>query len=375
MIVMVNQNFEEKNIPPEEEGLIIIGKMASGIMHDVNNILTTIQGYATLLMLNSKDDQTKQYIDTIQKCVADGKEIVKRIRKLNIKNEYKLDNINIKEQIESVIMMTKPIWYNDAIARGKKINVIFNGDDSLYTKCCENELREALINIIINSVDAIEKSGNIVIDLYEKNSMAAIEITDTGCGVDNEIVEMVFEPFFTTKGEIGNGLGLSMVRELIEKMDGTIDFRSIKGSGSNITIKLPLNEGKQMKEIEINNKMLERELKVLVVDDQIEVGEVIKEMIMALGNIKAYAASSSRKAFDMIKAESYDLVVTDMVMPEINGERLIKMSRKLHPDCKYVIMTGCVKDEKNIDDTDADYVLSKPFTIEEIKEMIFKLYV
>jgi CheY-like chemotaxis protein len=357
---MIDQSFKEKNIPPEEEGLIIIGKMASGIMHDVNNILTTIQGYTTLLMLNSKDNQTKQYIEIIQKCVSDGKEIVKRIRKLNIKTKYKVENVNVKEQIESVILMTKPIWHNDAIAMGKSITVIFNGDDSLYVNCNENELREALINIIINSADAIEKNGNIVIDLYKEDSMVVVEIIDTGCGIDQEIVEMVFEPFFTTKGERGNGLGLSMVRELIEKMNGTIHFKSAKGFGSSVIIKLPISEKKQREKIEPNSSRLEKELKVLVVDDQAEVGEVIKEMIIALGNIKASMTSSSGKAFEMMKTESYDLVITDMVMPEINGGELVKMAKKMYPNSKYVIMTGCIKDEKCIEDTGVDYILNKP---------------
>jgi CheY-like chemotaxis protein len=186
---------------------------------------------------------------------------------------------------------------------------------------------------------------------------------------------MVFEPFFTTKGERGNGLGLSMVRELIEKMNGTIHFKSAKGIGSSVIIKLPISEKKQREKIEPNSSRLEKELKVLVVDDQAEVGEVIKEMIIALGNIKASMTSSSGKAFEMMKTESYDLVITDMVMPEINGGELVKIAKKMYPNSKYVIMTGCVKDEKCIEDTGADYILNKPFTIEEILDMLLELYI
>jgi len=377
MIVMVDQGLEKKNIPPEEERLIVLGKMASGIMHDVNNILTTIQGYTTLLMLRNKDDQSRQYIDIIQKCVFDGREIIKRIKRLNIKSKCNVVNINLKEQIDFVIMMTKPIWYNDAIAIGKSINVAFNSEGNLYVKCNENELREILINIIINSVDAIEKSGDIIINLYKKDSMAVIEVNDTGCGVDPDQVDKVFDAFFTTKGEDGNGIGLSVARDLIEKMDGTIEFKSVKGSGSSVIIKLPISDIEQNDEIQCINKENQKELKVLIIDDQLEVGEVIKEMIMAIGNIKASTAFNSSTAFEMMKKENYDLVITDMVMPDINGRELIRITKKMYPNSKYVIMTGSIKDDECIqkNDYDYDYVLHKPFTLEEMKEMIHKLYI
>lgn len=377
MIVMVDQGLEKKNIPPEEERLIVLGKMASGIMHDVNNILTTIQGYTTLLMLRNKDDQSRQYIDIIQKCVFDGREIIKRIKRLNIKSKCNVLNINLKEQIDFVIMMTKPIWYNDAIAIGKSINVAFNSEGNLYVKCNENELREILINIIINSVDAIEKSGDIIINLYKKDSMAVIEVNDTGCGVDPDQVDKVFDAFFTTKGEDGNGIGLSVARDLIEKMDGTIEFKSVKGSGSSVIIKLPISDIEQNDEIQCINKENQKELKVLIIDDQLEVGEVIKEMIMAIGNIKASTAFNSSTAFEMMKKENYDLVITDMVMPDINGRELIRIAKKMYPNSKYVIMTGSIKDDECIqkNDYDYDYVLHKPFTLEEMKEMIHKLYI
>lgn len=374
MIVMVDQGLEKKSYLPEEERLIVLGKMASGIMHDVNNILATIQGYSTLLMLRNKDDQCKQYLDIIQKCVCDGREIIKRIKRLNIKSKYKVGNISLKEQIEFVIMMTKPIWYNDAIAIGKSINVVFNSEDNLYANCNENELREILINIIINSVDAIEKSGSIIINLYKKDSMAVIEVNDTGCGLDQDEVDKVFDPFFTTKGDEDNGIGLSVAKELIEKMDGTIEFKSKKGSGSSVIIKLPISDVKQNKKTGLINNKNQKELKVLIVDDQLEVGEVIKEMIMAIGNIKAYTVFNSSTAFEMMKKESYDLIITDMVMPDLNGRELIRIARKMYPKSKYVIMTGYVKDDECIQKNDADYVLHKPFTLEEMQEMLHKLY-
>lgn len=375
MIVMVDKGIEKENLPPEKERLIILGKLASGIMHDINNILATIQGYATLLMLRNKDDQSKQYLDIIQRCVCDGREIIKRIKKINIKADYNVEIINIKEQIETAIMMTRPIWYNDAISMGKSINVVFNRDDNIYIKCNENEFREIMVNIIINSVDAIKESGNIIIDLYKKDSMAVIEVNDTGCGIDQDLIEKIFDPFFTTKGDKGTGLGLSVVKELVEKMNGTIEFKSIKGYGSSVIIKLPISEEiNKNQKTSPSNKRNERDLNILIVDDQAEVGEVIKEMIMALGNIKASLALNSGMAFDMMKKESYDLIITDMVMPKINGVELIRMAKKIYPNSKYVIMTGYVKDDEYIKDNAADYILNKPFTLEEIQEMIYKLY-
>lgn len=374
MIVMVDQGLEKKSFQPEDEKLIALGKMARGIMHDVNNILATIQGYTTLLMLRNKDDQSKQYIDIIQKCVCDGREIVKRIKRFNIKSKCEVGNINLKEQIEFVIMMTKPIWYSDAIAAGKSINVVFNSDDNLYANCNENELREILINIIINSVEAIEKSGSIIINLYKKDSMAVIEVNDTGCGLDQDEVDKVFDEVFTTKDAEGHGIGLSVAKELIEIMDGTVEFKSKKGYGSSVIIKLPASNIKQNPKKRLINNITQKELKVLIVDDQFEVGEVIKEMIMAIGNIKADTAFNSSTAFEMMKKESYDLVLADMVMPDINGRELIRIAKRMYPSSKYVIMTGCIKDDEWIQKNDADYVLNKPFTLEEMQEMLCKLY-
>ena len=375
MIMMMNESFEEKVLSPKEEGLVIIGKMASGIMHDVNNVFTTIQGYVTLLKIINIDDQAKEYVEVIQKCILDGKEIINRLRKLNVNKKYTVTDINIYEQITSVIKMTKPIWHDDALVIGKKISLSFDGDESIYIYGNENELREALINIVMNSVDAIDKEGKIEIKSFKNQTDAVIAISDTGCGIERGVIDKIFEPFFTTKGEMGNGLGLSMVKEIIDRMNGTINVNSEIGKGTTIFIKLPLCE-KQIKEKPerfINE--LARELRVLIVDDQKEVREVIKEMVMTLKNISAYTASSCSMAFLMMKKEKYDLIISDMIMPDINGIEFIKLGKELYPETKYVLMTGCISNEEPKGNVMADYVLHKPFTIEEIRDMLWELYI
>lgn len=373
MIVMTDCGVEEKNLSPEQEGLILIGKMASGIMHDVNNILTTIQGYSTLMMLQNKDGEVKEYVEVIQRCVSDGKEIVNRIKKLSKKKDYIIENIEVKEQIDSVVKLTKPIWHNSAIAMGKNIDVVVKCNENIYVKGNENELREALMNLIMNAIDAIEDNGTIYIKSYIKDSMAVIEVVDTGCGMNEDTVSRIFEPFFSTKGEKGNGLGLSMVKEIIERMEGNIHVKSKEGEGSSMVIDIPVSAYKKCKSEEIRNIKLKDEIRVLILDDQQEVGSIIRDMIIMLSNVKAEAVTGYKQALDMMNVGEFDLLITDMIMPEINGIDFIRIVRKAYPKIKCAIMTGFTDNEGYIFDNRADYILHKPFTLEELQEMIASL--
>ncbi len=356
------------------EKIKIISTLTSGIVHDINNVLTVIVGYTDIILSKDSCVDCRKEIEIIKKIALDGAEIAKRVKNFAKTKEEGKKLFNIWESIETSIMITKPLWNNQAKIQGKNITFKYTIGLPIFTYGNESEFREALVNMIFNAIDAIQENGFIQIDVYKNESKATISIVDSGSGMTEETRNKIFTPFFTTKKENGSGIGLSTTYKTITEMGGKIEVESIIDRGTEFKIILPIFDEKVDAKTE-NKKLVHKyNQNVLIIDDQLEICSVVKEMLSKIIDGKIETCTKGKDALNLIKDNNYDIVITDIGIPDINGIELIKYIKNTKPGTQVIVMTGWngfIDKEK---ENKPDYILSKPFTMEDLELGISKVY-
>lgn len=219
----------------EIENLAMVGEMSAEIVHEINNLLTIIYGYTQLLMQEiNQQSITSKYANIIEKEIRKCKNITQNILELT-KNKIEIEDVNLNELISNLVEFLQESKIAQNIEFSLKLT-----EEPIIIKCNFNHLHQAILNILINSVQSIKTSGSITIETKKEKDSVIIDIKDTGCGIPQEIIEKVKDPFFTTK-EKGTGLGLHLTTKIVNKYGGTFDIKSKVGEGSEFIIKLPLS--------------------------------------------------------------------------------------------------------------------------------------
>jgi CheY-like chemotaxis protein len=238
------------------------------------------------------------------------------------------------------------------------------------------ELREVLVNMIYNAIDAMPSGGEIRMSSQEANGRVVLTITDSGTGMTPEVKSRLFDPFFTTKGKGGTGMGMAVSFGIIRRHNGSIDVESEPGRGTTFRISLPIdkeaqtNSGTQATQLDSSN--LEDKTTVLVVDDEKAVREVLREALEAEG-CEVLIAESGEMALNIYDARNgkIDIVFTDIGMPEMSGWELAREIRKRSKTVPLAIVSGWA-DAISCDARQAikaDWVVSKPFDIGTIAQI------
>ena len=216
-----------------------IGEMAAGIAHDFNNILATIGAHCQILSKEAPEGSSmREHIDAIEMAVRDGSSIVKRLRHLGGDRSDAVEEVDVSKLAKDVVLMTKPKWHHEVQQRGRNIQLKTEFQECPPVLINGSDLREVLVNLIFNAVDAMPGGGTICLRTSHGDGVVRCEVEDTGIGMDSEIVKRVFDPFFTTKGQ-GTGLGLSISYAIIRQYGGDIHVESQPGKGTKFTVELP----------------------------------------------------------------------------------------------------------------------------------------
>jgi len=357
-----------------------LGEMASSVAHDFNNSLQSILGNLELIIYDKEiSNDNLKILKTIKKATIDAAERVKIVRRFNKKKEnssYKL--IDIEIIINDVIIQSRPIWKDDAEKKGVFINIERNYSKVSPVLGDSAELRSVIYNILKNSIEAMPKGGDIIFSTFEINNFVQILISDTGIGMSDEVKNKVFQPFYTTKGfELGRGLGMSGVYNIIKEHAGKVSILENTDNGVIVEILLPISKYKKenfKKNMKENNKVLKnnKKLNILWVDDE----EMIRDVGIKYINLMGYRGKTAKdgiEALNFLKEEEYDLVITDIGMPNMNGWQLINEIRKIYFDrIKVIVVTGWgsnIPDDLNR--TPPFYTnLQKPIQLKELQKII-----
>lgn len=362
-----------------------IGKLAGGIAHDFNNILSIIIGNCEILMKKiDKENTLHKNILEIYDAAKRSSDLTKKLLGFARKQTITLKTFKINEKIrESYDMFKRLIGENIEIK-------LFLDEDVGYIRFDPAQIDQILTNLCINSRDAIMDNGIITIETYNfeiddkycskhygfiPGKYFVLAISDNGCGIKEEHLNHIFEPFFTTK-EKGTGLGLSTVYGIVKQNNGFINVYSAEGKGTTFKIYFPEFKGKA--KINKEKKHIFNDLKakgetVLIVEDEESILNFCKNMLEGLG-YKVLASSKPYEAIQIAKEfkGKIDLLLTDVIMPDMNGKELEENLKKYHPKIKTLYMSGYsanIIKHNNVLDKETNFI-QKPFSSIELAEKI-----
>jgi signal transduction histidine kinase len=380
----------------QQERLRALGQMASGIAHDVNNALSPIVAYSDLLlvMLSDLPDNARHYLQTIRQSGVDISHIVARMREFYRRHSdnEQLVKVDINQTIEEVIELTRPRWRDLPQRESISIHIQPELEPNLPLLLSDpSDLRETLINLIFNAVDALPQGGTITLVTRSVNPVPGknqdaprqlqIEVRDNGIGMEENVRQRCLEPFFSTKAiRGGTGLGLAMVYGMMQRHDGLIEIDSAPGRGTCIRLTFPLrNEVSKTQPAPALPIIPNRSLRILCIDDEPQVQELLKNCLTTL-NHHVETASGGKQGVEMFRKAardnlSYEVVVTDLGMSDIDGRQVAKNIKKESPNTPVIMMTGwgAMMKEDGEAPPEVDAVVGKPPRIRELNELLLRV--
>lgn len=361
----------------QQERLRALGGMVTGVAHDFNNTLSLILGYAEMLQHECRQhpagEKFTDYAQTIITATLDAAEVVNRLREFHrpAEPDETYAPLPLNAIIEHVVAFTRPRWSAESLARGMPIEVVTELAAIPPVRGNATELREMLTNLVFNAVDAMPQGGTITLRTRPSGVRVEFSVTDTGIGMNEEVRRRCLEPFFTTKGDRGSGLGLSMVYGIVERHEGTVAIESMPGQGTTFTFTFPSDTSGAVGEAPVPVQAI-RPLRILVVDDQPVQCELISHALQRDWHT-VDVAGNGREALDLFERREYDLVITDKVMPEMNGDQLAVAVKSREPETRVIMLTGFAGGEDEEHSEFLDLVLAKPTSFAELRAAVAKV--
>jgi len=357
------------------EKLRALGEMASGVAHDFNNVLASILGRAQLLLERIHDVRLRQWLKVIERAAMDGARTVRRLQDFTgIRRDQPAVAVDLNQIIQQVLETTESTWRQESRRRGVEIEVVTDLAERLPKVAADPaELREAFTNLVLNAVDAMPKGGKLTLHTSAAEGQgtgreARVEVTDTGTGIPEHILQKIFDPFFTTKGPKGTGLGLSMAYGILARHGGRITVESEEGRGTTFRLIFPASD--QVVEAApppVAQGGSSVPLHCLVVDDEEEVAEVVADILTSAGHT-AVVSGSGQAAVERLAAERFDLVFTDLAMPGMTGWQVARAVKDKTPEVPVVMMSGFGVEvaPEELRSNGVDLVLAKPLQIRDV---------
>ncbi len=364
----------------QRERMHALGRMANGIAHDFNNALAPILGFSELLLMKpetlSDTKKVRNYVEMIHTSAKESARVVSRLREFY---RYRDDAevftpVVVNDLVLQVISLTQPHWKDQALAAGVHIDFRTEMGNVPTVPGNESELREMLVNLVFNAIDAIPKRGTITIRTEAQGRWLVITVVDDGIGMTDEVKARCMEPFFSTKEDQGTGLGLGSVHGIVRRHEGTIEIKSEAGRGCSIAVSLPLGKTETPNEEPKPVPSAEATLRILVVEDEPLVREVLS-VYLAEDHHEVVTAENGREGFEKFQAGCFDLVMTDRSMPEMNGDQLAMEIKKLRPGQPVLLLTGFgdLMTGAGEQPSGVDLVVSKPFTLTTLRNAIARV--
>jgi PAS domain S-box-containing protein len=362
-----------------------VGRLTGGVAHDFNNILAVITGYCEMAMAKAAPGQpVYSDLERIHEAALRSADIIRQLLAFSRKQAIIPRDIDLNEMVAGMLKMLQRMV-------GEGVELIWSPAANLpMIKMDPAQIDQILANLCVNGRDALDGSGTITLRTARMQLDAAycagqngiipgtyvvLTVTDNGCGIEPEVREKIFEPFFTTKGLLGTGLGLSTVYGIVKQNHGHVEVRSEPGQGATFLVYLPARDTRSLPVMEqaLESPPMGRGETVLLVEDDIAVLALGQAMLESLG-YRVLAAATPGEAMLLAKQadKRIDLLLTDVIMPTMNGKELADRLIDLRPSLKVLFMSGYAADvitEKATLGSNASF-LQKPFSIKSLADTV-----
>ena len=337
----------------QSQKLEAIGTLAGGIAHDFNNILSPLLGYSEMLMYDIADDSPLQTsVNEIYRASLRARDLVQQILAFSRQAEDDPKPIKVHPVVKEALKLIRA-------SLPKTINIEQQIDPDCGAVISDpTQIHQIVMNLVTNAYHAMEDTGGTLTVILQQiriesnpsefiglksGTYACLTVKDTGIGIERDNFEKIFNPYFTTKGkDKGTGLGLSVVHGIVKSYGGDIQIFSEAGKGTEAYVYLPVVESKiEHRAREVGNIISEGTERILLVDDEEAIVRLEQQMLERLG----YQVVTRTASFDALEAfkanpDRYDLIVTDMTMPNMTGDKLSEEIKKIRPEIPVIICTG-----------------------------------
>ncbi len=367
-----------------------IGQLAGGVAHDFNNLLTVIEGYIDLLKNKLENEQSVvNYINQMKKATERAVSLTRQLLTFSRRQVVQPKIIDINQTIKELSKMLNRLI-------GEHIELITNLNPKIWhIKVDPNQIEQVILNLVVNARDAMPEGGELIIETdqikldrsynrfhpdVKPGDYVVINVTDTGIGMSEEVQQRIFEPFFTTKEKgKGTGLGLATVYGIVKQSNGHISVYSEVGKGTTFKIYFPAIKAKSYAENEENEGRHSkgRGEYILVVEDEYLVRELICDTLRNLG-YNVLEAANGEQALRVFheQSEKIDLVLTDLIMPGMNGKKLSELLKQERPNVRVLFMTGYddnAMSKQGMITEDIDYI-TKPFSPKKLAKKLEEVF-
>ncbi len=371
----------------QQERLRALGQMASGIAHDINNAISPIALYTEAMLEHETglSPEGRSRLVTIQRAIDDVAQTVGRMREFYRPQDLKprFANVDLNALVRQVSDLTRARWSDQPQRSG----IIIELKAELASELPEilgadNEIRDAITNLIFNAVDASPKGGVIAVRsgvAPGEPQRVLLEVTDSGIGMDEETRRRCLEPFFTTKGERGTGLGLAMVFGMAQRHGATLEIESRPGVGTTMRLLFPISGGASAATVRMPAlKVSTPGLRILIVDDDPTLRDSLANTLQDEGH-RVTLASGGQEGIDLFRAaqqsaEPFEVVLTDLGMPYVDGRQVAAAVRTLAPRTPIILLTGWGQQTGAENDVpQVNRVLGKPPRLRELRAALAEL--
>jgi len=354
------------------ETLRAIGQLSSGMAHHLNNLFAVLVGRAELALRAGESADIPRTLNIMLRTARDGAEVVRRVQRFGrVEPVSPSTAVDLNEIIREVVELIRPQWQDEAERRGCPIEITRELGPIPPAVGEAGPLREVLINVILNAIEALREGGVISIRTWPADEQIRCAVTDNGVGMPEDARRRALEPFFTTKGPKSTGLGLSVAYGTIQRCGGTLKIDSAEGEGTTVTLSLPAGVGTKPPQPGAGVEPAPAGLRVLIIDDEPEVRAVLAEMLTAHGH-RVCQAGGGREGLEVLtSAHKVDLVLTDLGMPEMRGSDVARAIRDRWPLLPVGLVTGWEESEVTPEERQhVRFVIQKPFDEAVIRQAL-----
>jgi len=378
----------------QQERLHALGQMASGIAHDINNAISPIALYTESLIKRETtlSDAARDSLVIIQRAIDDVAQTVARMREFYRPREVELPltDVELNSLVQQVIDLTRARWSDQPQRSGIKIELQTGLTSDLPNiRGAENEIRDALTNLIFNAVDAMPTGGRIEVRTStlparaqdgSSEQQVQVEVSDSGIGMDEQTRRRCLEPFFTTKGERGTGLGLAMVYGMAQRHGAVLEIDSKQGAGTTMRLRFPIGTSTSTPTTQpAAAQVPTRSLRILLVDDNLVILKAVRSALEQDGHAVT-TTDGGQRGIETFRAAieaatPFDVVLTDLGMPHVDGRMVAAAIKSMAPDVPVILLTGWEHGLRADDKSPphVDRVLGKPPKLAALRVVLAEL--
>jgi signal transduction histidine kinase len=368
---------QEQHIQTEKARAV--GAMAGGIANEFNNLLAVVLGKTQLMLARAPDGPMREGLGAVEEAAWRAADIVRRLQGFAATSmDDSTTSVDLTSVVEDAVVLTRPAWKDEAEARSVRIEMATDLDSVPPVDGQMGALREVVMNLILNAVDAMPGGGRLGLTTRRVDTGVELEVSDTGEGMSEEVRRRIFDPFFTTRAPQRTGLGLSVVHGVVDRHRGSVRVRSEPGGGTTVTLWLPVAHGHAMESKPlVPEAPREQEsgkpapASILVLEDEEQIRSMLVDALAEAG-YRVESASDGLTGLAHFQGGQFDIVLTDLSLPECSGLDVARSVKGLRPGTPVVLITGWghLLDPLRLRESGVDLMLVKPFRLERVVSVI-----